>query len=411
MLTSRFNYYLTKLQRAWADGTFKERVSRKIITGTTTKVGAMTNYVALKSDDKRLELDAGFADHRSAVKTDAEVEREIIERIFNAYKSAKEDWKNAPAQYQIRGLWAEWIEVNYGKLLAAVNERNHAAASDILQNFAREEFAIGTGSSYDDFVHYKTSLVGKAYVKTVWCDYRDKLVDAGFDLTKITHPLVGNPAGVRLDGGAIIPVETLRHAYNAFAINNLLGNIKNPVIVEIGGGFGGQAYQTIYQARESNNTVGKYFDFDIPEVQIVVSYFLLKALPNLTIRLYGEGAMTADENELFDIGIFPHFTIDGLNDLAADLVFNSNSFAEMDETASKHYLRVINRISRRYFMHINHEVRLTFAYPDGSQSLNALGSELVPDADKFKRLYKRPRLFGRPEDKPFKSFAYLYERI
>jgi putative sugar O-methyltransferase len=410
MLTSRFNYYLTKLQRAWADGTFKERVSRKIITGTTTKIGAVTNYAALKSDDKRLELAAGFADHRAAVNVDQQKEREIIGRIFAAYKLAKEDWKNAPAQYQIRGLWAEWIEVNYGKLLAAVNSHNHEAASEILQNFAREQFAIGTGSSYDDFVHYKTSLVGKAYVKTVWCDYRDKLVDAGFNLAKITHPLVGNPAGVRLEG-KVIPTETLRHAYNAFAINNLLCNVEKPVIVEIGGGFGGQTYQTIYQSHKDGNPIGKYFDFDIPEVQIVVSYFLLKSFPNLKIRLYGEGDVSAIETEQFDIGVFPHFTIDRLEDLSVDLVFNSNSFSEMDESASKHYLAVANRASRRYFMHINHEVRFTFTYPDGSQSRNALGSELVPDADKFKRLYKRPRVFGRPEDKPFKSFAYLYERV
>lgn len=406
MLVSRFNYYLTKLKKAWADGTFKERVSRKLLTGARTKIGAVTNYTALEKDDKKLSISEGFAEHRGT--TDAAAEKIIIERIIAAYKQAKEDWKQAAPQFQIRGLWAEWIEVNYGKLLAAINSNDVAKAGEILQNFAREQFAVGTGSSYDDVVHYKTSLVGAAYVKTVWCDYRDKLVDAGFDLTKITHPEIGNPAGFRV-GDSIIPTETLRHAHNGFAIMNLLRDIENPVILEIGGGFGGQAFQTVHQLRENANPVGKYFDFDIPEVQIVVSYFLLRAFPDLQIRLYGEGEIST--TEIFDIGIFPHFTIDKIADSSVDLVFNSNSFAEMDETASKYYLAVVNRVCRRYFLHINHEIRFVFSYPDGSQSRNALGSELVPDADRFKRIFKRPRLFERPEDKPFKSFAYLYERI
>lgn len=410
MLTSRFDYYLIKLRRAWADGTFRDRVSRKLKTGATTKIGAAANYLTLTSADKKLSLAKGFADHRGSANIDMQREKTIIERIIAAYKLAKEDSKSVPAQFQIRGLWAEWIEINYGDLLVAINSGDYQKASDILQNFGREQFAVGTGSSYDDVVHYKTSLVGPAYVKTVWCDYRNKLIDAGFDLTKLTHPNIGNPAGFHV-GGKVIPIEALRHAYNGLVITNLLRDIINPVIVEIGGGFGGQAFQTIYQLRENNNKIGKYFDFDIPEVQIVVSYFLLRAFPELKIRLYGEGAISTAETEAFEIGIFPHFTIDRLADSSTDLVFNTNSFAEMDETASNHYIAVTNRICRHYFLHVNHEIRFVFSYPDGSESRNALGSELVPDKTKFKRLYKRPRLFQRPEDKPFKSFAYLYERI
>lgn len=405
MLKSRFDYFYTKLQHAWADGTFRERVTRKLKSSAATNVGALTNYVALSADDKKLSLAEGFAERRENI--DEKRENEIVGRIIGAYQKAKKDFENAAPQFQIRGLWAEWIAVNYGNLLAAINANDAARAAGILQNFAREQFAVGTGSSYDDLVHYKTSLTGAAYVKTVWCDYRDKLIDAGFDLNQITHPNIGNPAGFRI-GAQLIPTETLRHAYNAFAINNLLRGVKNANVVEIGGGFGGQAYQTIYQARQSGNQLQKYLDFDIPEVGIVVSYFLLRAFPDLQIRLYGE-AEIADEN--FDIGIFPHFTIDRLAGDSIDLLFNSNSFSEMDAAASTHYLTVVNRVCRRYFMHINHETPLVFNYPDGTTSRNAPGSALIPNTAAFKRIYKRPRLFERPEDKPFKSFAYLYERI
>jgi putative sugar O-methyltransferase len=403
MFVSRFNYYAEKLRRAWADGTFKERVKRKIATGARTKIGAVRNYAALSKADRELSFTEGFADNRTEI--DERQETEVIKRIFAAYRKAKKDWENAPAQFQIRGLWAEWIAVNYGKLLSAINAEDTETASKILQNFAREQFAVGTGSSYDDFVHYKTSLVGRAYVKTVWCDYRNKLIDAGFDLTQIKYPTIGNPAGFRINN-SIIQIETLRHAHNAFVIVNLLKNIKNPFIVEIGGGFGGQAFQTISQLAGAKNPVSKYLDFDIPEVQIVVGYFLLKAFPDLQIRLYGEAA--ADD---FQIGVFPHFAIDELPSDSADLIFNSNSFSEMDEIASSHYLALTNRVCRRYFLHVNHDTRFVFRYADGTESRNRLGSEMLPDETKFKRIYKRPRWFERPEDKPFKSFVYLYERI
>ena len=187
----------------------------------------------------------------------------------------------------------------------------------------------------------------------------------------------------------------------------LLKNVELPAVVEIGGGFGGQAYQTVVQCRQSGHPVGKYLDFDIPEVQIVASYFLLKAFREEKVCLFGEGELS----DSFTIGVFPHFAIDTLADLSADLVFNSHSFSEMGSESALHYLSVVNRVCRKYFMHINHEVPLRFLQPDGLISTNVVSSKMTPSPDHFNRVYKRPRLLERPEDKFFKSFAYLYERF
>lgn len=409
MIITRFKYYLTKLNRAWSDGTFSERVNRKIVTGTKTKIGTTVAYLMLPAADKKLSVSEGFADHRSANAPDTETDRAIFDRIINAYLLAKDDQAKAASHYAVRGLWAEWIEVNYNSLIEGIKRRDYARLDSLLSNFAREQFAMGTGSSYDDFAQYKTSLLGRFYIKSVWCEYRDKLIDADADLSQISHPQIGNPAGISLNG-QVMPSETLRHAYNAHSIANLLQNIARPTILEIGGGFGGQAFQTTDAMRRQGNPAGKYLDFDIPEVLFVCGYFLLKAFPDARIRLYGEGAVSAAEAEAFDIGLFPHFTIDAVPDSSVDLVFNSHSFSEMDGDTSSHYLSIVNRVCRRYFLHINHDIRLTFKYPDGSISRNNLGSEMLPDERRFKRIYKRPRVYGKPEDKPFKSFAYLYER-
>jgi putative sugar O-methyltransferase len=409
MIITRFKYYLTKLNRAWSDGTFSERINRKIVTGTKTKIGTTVSYLMLPAADKKLSVSDGFADHRPANTTVQETDRIIFDRIINAYQLAKAEQAKAAIHFAVRGLWAEWIEVNYSSLIEGINRRDYARLNSLLSNFAREQFAMGTGSSYDDFAQYKTSLLGRFYIKSVWCEYRDKLLDIDADLSQISHPQIGNPAGISMNG-QVMPSESLRHAYNAHSIANLLQNVSRPTVMEIGGGFGGQAYQTIEKMRRTANPPGKYLDFDIPEVLFVCGYFLLKAFPNARIRLYGEGNISASETEGFDIGLFPHFTMDSVSDLSVDLVFNSHSFSEMDGETSSHYLSIVNRICRRYFLHINHDIRLTFTYADGTASRNNLGSEMLPDERHFKRIYKRPRVYGKPEDKPFKSFAYLYER-
>jgi putative sugar O-methyltransferase len=409
MIGSRVRYYLTKLKRARADGTLLERVNRKIVAGTRAKLATMLAYSRLDIDDKSLDADHGYADHRKDQNSDKNIDGELFDRLIDAYESAKAAQAAAPPQFEVRGYWAEWLELNYGSLIQAINLRDHDALNELLSNFAREQFAVGTGSSYDDVVLYKTSIIGRMHAKAVWCDYRDKLIDIGADLGSISHPLVGNPAGIQVND-SVIPIETLRHAYNAYSIAELLVDVPQPVIVEIGGGFGGQAYQTIDRLAKVSNPASKYLDFDIPEVLFVASYFLLKSFPDKRFRLFGEGKIKAEKDSDFDIGLFPHFTISELTDRSADLAFNSHSFSEMDAVTSSEYMRILNRVCARYLLHINHEVRLIVEQPDGSKSTNNIGSELVPDTRTFKRIYKRPRVYGRPEDRPFKSFAYLYER-
>lgn len=406
---SRARYYLAKLKRAWPDGTLIERARRKAFTAGTTSIRVLTDAARLVPEDRALNLREGFADHRASAKAEKARDKSIVERVMRAYELASRDWKLAQDRYQLRGLWAEWIDLNFDGLTQAVDSEDIVRVDGLLENFARERFATGLGSSYDDLRHYRTPLVGKAYVRTVWCRYRDALADAGFDLKTLAYPKIGNPAGVPVNG-SVIQIDTLRHAYSAFSIMHLLRDVNSPVILEIGGGLGGQAFQTVSQLRSSGNPAGRYFDFDIPEVQIAGGYFLIHAFPELDVRLYGEAEVEVDGADRFDIGVFPHFAIDGLEDSSVDLVFNSNSFSEMDEAAASHYLAVTDRVCRKYFLHINHEHRLRFSYPDGTTSSNLIGSEIVPDVCRFKRIYKRPRLFVRPEDKPFKSFAYLYER-
>ena len=159
----------------------------------------------------------------------------------------------------------------------------------------------------------------------------------------------------------------------------------------------------------SQNSNVKYLVFDIPEVAVLSSYFLLSAFPDMKVRLFGEGEISVEASEDLELGIFPHFSIAELEDASVDLFYNSCSFSEMDGLSSKGYLEIIERSCKKYFMHINHDVVQEFKNPDGSVSRNIIGSDLVPDPCRFKRIYKKPRVHNLPEDRVFKSYEYLYE--
>ena len=405
MLFKRIGYFTAKIRRAWADGTLRNKAGRFLISSVATPLDVTTGYLRLARQDRQLDLAAGFTDHRGRPEHHRS-DPEHLRRIVAAYKAAKQAQQHAPAAFKIRGLWAEWIDVNYRDLVRALNAEDTAALATLFEDFQREQFTIGAGSGYDEYVKYRTSLTGRLYARTVWCRYRDKFESLGKPGEAVHYPLVGNPAGIFLNGD-VIQIHTFRHAYHALEMHRWLRDIPNAVVVEIGGGIGGQAYQAV---RTTRAPIAKYLIFDIPEVAAVCSYFLLSALPDKRIRLYGEGPISADGSDDYELAVFPHFEIARLPEQSVDLYHNACSFSEMDSVSAAEYLRIIERTCRRYFSHINHEVRFRYRNPDGSISVNIIGSELVPDPHTFNRIFKKPRVFCLPEDRSLPAFEYLYEK-
>jgi hypothetical protein len=294
--------------------------------------------------------------------------------------------------------------VNHRALIDALGNEDLTDLARLFENLFREQCTTGTGG-YDNYLRYQSPL-GTLYIRYVWCRYRDRLVALGMDPHRIDFPDVGNQAGIALNGN-VISIETLRHAYHAVEMRDLLRDVPGAVIVEIGGGLGGQCYQTL----RASEAVSKYVVFDIPEVAALSSYFLLSALPTRRVRLFGEGVVSVASNEEYDVAVFPHFTVGQLADLSVDLFYNSCSFSEMDGASSREYLSIAERVCRGYFMHDNHDTVLEFRNRDGSLSSNIIGSRLVPDPVRFKRIFKKPRVHGLPEDRSFVHFEYLYERL
>lgn len=403
---------LTKLRWAWRQGVLAERLRifsrRWFFHPLQLWIGLVAAYLRLSPEDRRLPLSRGICDHRGHVQHHRP-DPDHLERIVAAYKASKTEQAKITGPFEIRGQWGQWwIAENFRPLVHALDSGDVPALAALYENLQRDRFAIGLGTSSEELTKPRILGTRSLYLRTVWCEYRDKLLSYGFAPEQIRAPLIGNPFGVRFNGD-VLTINTLRHLHHAAEMRDWLSDIPQATVVEIGGGFGGQAYQTI---RLASPGIAKYVIFDIPEAAAIASYYLMAALPNHRIRLFGEGTVSVAADEPYDVAVFPHFAIGQLAADSVDLFHNACSFAEMDSASSLEYLRIIERTCRRYFSHINHETNFTFLDSDGATSRNVIGSKLIPDTAKFKRVFKKPRVFFLPEDEleRFVSYEYLYEQ-
>ena len=360
-------------------------------------------FFKIKGKLNKLGLDdrSGFKDHRGEVDFKSISDRNIL-RIIKAYKLAKEHQKNVTSELEIKGLWGEWILINYSDLIGALDRENIDQLRHIFDDIMRNPCAVGLGS-FDEWNRSKR-LFGKSYIKYVWYDYFTKLSKINPEY-KITFPLVGNPSGLSLTN-IVVPYESLRHSYRAEEIKNCLLDCDPKIIVEIGGGYGGLAFQLDTILGDANF---HYSFYDIPEVAALASSFLLTSLSEDKIRLYGEEPSSLNVNS--QVCVYPHFAIADLEAQSVDLFYNSCSFSEMDGQSAKYYLKVIQKAGRKYFMHDNHDTKFRFKEADGLYSENVIGSDLIPNTNSFKLIYKKPRTHGLPEDRSFVHHEYLYEKM
>jgi len=234
MFLDRVKYISQKIKRAWLDKTLFYKIVHFVKRNLRSRAEVIVGYPMLSRADRKIRLSDGFADHRMKLEA-RNCSPDLAKRLIVAYKAMKEAQSNVvdPA-FRIRGLWAEWIDVNYRDFMSALNNEDIRKTSDLLDNLNREQFAVGTGGGYDDYVMYRTSLIGRFHLRYLWCTYRNNLLSLGFSPEDIHFPLVGNPAGVFFND-EVIQADTLRHIYHAIEMRHWLRDLPRSIVVEIGG--------------------------------------------------------------------------------------------------------------------------------------------------------------------------------
>lgn len=392
-----------KLVRAWQDGTLANKANRWTLNLLYVPAVSLARDSALPHLDRVLDLSHGFEDHRG---TDREVQcsEGALRRLVRAFKAAEDDAVQCcPPDLAVRGLWAEWLALNFGPLREALRGEDLAGLRKLLENMHRHSVSTGVGGTADD-VRLSPAPLARAYYRSLWCAYRDLLEAVRPDWRDVASPVVGNPQGVWLDG-RLVQIETLRHAHHATVLLERLSSASTATVLEIGAGMGGQAYQFVALG---SNVLERYTIVDLPEVACLAGYFLIAALGDDRVRLYGEAE---PDGRVPVVEVLPHWAITGVEPMSASLVFNAHSFSEMDGASAVFYLREIERLGNQWFFHVNHERRFRYRTPGGGQSVNRVGSEMVPSPEAFELVERRPQAFRRPENRGNTGFEYLYRRV
>lgn len=140
---------------------------------------------------------------------------------------------------------------------------------------------------------------------------------------------------------------------------NVLLKISNPVICEIGGGYGSLARMICSRHK------CKYILIDLPEANLLSGYYLNEYFSNkgkeiLYFSDLNRDTLCQNDIEHFDIIIIPP-NIEFSQDLSIDLFINTRSMMEMTKNTIQQYFNLIQKNIHHegYFLNINRYIKKT----------------------------------------------------
>lgn len=264
----------------------------------------------------------------------------LVERIHDAFLQAKKHGECVETAYMIGKMWSDFID-NTRPTWSTVEE-----LSELLSNFFRNTFASGMcGGASHLQVLGKLREVDPVFLHDfrVWRSSIEKA-----NIEELSLHVAGNPYGYKING-VFMNEQSLFNHYRAYYCSQLLSDIMNPVVVEIGGGFGGLGYYFM-----KSRPKAKYINFDLADNLMISSYYLASAFPGKKVWFYQQGAQLNDEIIAnYDIILAPNFLLPSLPKQSCDMVINTISLSEMSYETISEYMNQVDRICRKYFYHEN----------------------------------------------------------
>lgn len=318
-----------------------------------------------------------------------------IENIAHHYRQWKRAQADADSAYQVSREWLPIYENYMCEVMQALQGNQVEELKTMYEGLFRHPLSTGLHGMHFDMVgtYMNPEVPARPealdqYFDSCALNARNFLLSCpGTKFNKLERPAIGNPYSYNLDGYTVFPCAEYHYAFSE-KIAILLRNKINPVILELGGGFGGMAY---YCLRDIPNV--KYIGVDLPENAALQAYYLKSHFPDKKIRLYGEDF---EEND-FDALIMPNFAIETLPPNSVNLSYNSYSLAEMGREAINKYVDIISEITQDYIFHLNH------VYWEVS------ADSFKFDLDKFQLLFRNPTNWGKdPRKYHLDQHEFLY---
>ena len=279
-------------------------------------------------------------------------ESAVVAALCAGYRDAKAAQRDAPPVYQPGEEWRRLLESQWSRYRDAIDREDVGAVAALLRNFFRNEGLSGFWGGERMFESFaaldgRKSLQRAAMMQRQYDAWRANSPDA--EIAELAAPPIGNPWGYVIRG-TLLYEPVFEYHFQARHFATLLTHVARPIVVEIGGGFGGLAYHVLSRLPRAT-----YVGFDLPENVFLQGYYLSCAFPDRKILVYRRGmaALTREDVAAHDIVLLPNFMIPALPDSVADLVANVRSLSEMPVDTIREYLGQIDRIGRLFFFHEN----------------------------------------------------------
>jgi hypothetical protein len=334
---------------------------RRLAAGIKRRVVNRRNMIhAIQAGKKRFANDPNF--HPDLVPgyfvprqgTDQD-DSALVKRIIAAYQKAKFRQKSTGEAFNVSNEWLPIYEHNLGPVMKALLAGNVEEVQRTYRNFFRDPCSSGLAGLPVNIPNLFTGgSIKVKYREYIMCDVLHRFnlwrtrTGNKYPAAALSAPMVGNPYGYTVDG-VFVRAGGDYHHYYAHAIGELLRSSENQVVAELGGGFGGLAF---YLLRDHPQVT--YIGFDLPEATALASYYIMKSLPEVPIRLYGEVELSPDVLGTPGLIMMPSFEIVNMPPKSIAVSFNSYSLAEMSPATIRVYVDEITRITHGYFHHVNH---------------------------------------------------------
>jgi hypothetical protein len=296
----------------------------------------------------------------------------IAGRLLRAFRAAAEN--GAPADPERRDLWTI-IAIQQEKFTSLLHTGDEEQLASYLCNVSRHDASVGITQGDRE---YRRILSDPAYRDFVTLMTKDKLVslaeavgylpvenpeqgeygrslqvDADELVAGISQRLEVDITPPDIDGGmlklrtnnGLFHERDANAIFTAWLLRRVLQRHGARRVCEIGAGSGRVAYWSRRLGSGSHTIV------DLPHVNVVQGYYLLKSVPGERVRLYGEKGSSGT----IEFTIWPNHALQELPNAEFDVVLNQDSMPEMSRSTVDDYLNWIRLTCRGTFMSVNHE--------------------------------------------------------
>jgi len=277
----------------------------------------------------------------------------LAEELLNSYWRSKEFEAKAPAPYRTSAVWKFILDREKPEYVAALEARDPSQLMSLLEHFFRNSGSSGlTDFGTFNGVAGGSTFAKMQFINCVLHDYRVwRNLNDEPDPASLRVPPFGDSWGYVIED-TLVTQLACRHHNLAMFCKSLLQRVSKPVVVEIGGGFGGMASFLC-----SNQPDITYINFDLPDTLLLSSFYLSSAFPDRSIAYFGASDPATVLNSLksnkYEIILYPSFCLPHLPERSVDLFINTRSLSEMPHKTVSEYLDQVGRACRGYFFHEN----------------------------------------------------------